>query len=476
MGINRSSDTLSRCDPNLYSNLYGTQNRPEMKGRVHTTPPIQKDTIEISHDKLKEEALNRLRHTSKIVIAQNSFMRIGRYLFLAVAMPPYFLLYGLPKWIMVEAIPALFAPVIAVWVKVQKKVKETLEKGSQKIGQGLQWTQRVAHVLIQPIVQLFHAFQQQLRRFVNRGFQFFRGVAQKISVPGKRLANATIGLQKRFEKAMEQATHLASKLQESVQWMKQVPLSLLSWGQLNMQKIRGQTLSKCAPLIQRWRTSRHFAQKATDWASKRMEKGTESLRKMFQPMATFYRNQVQPFLRAIQNKCKGIQDFFNQKQKRMLATLENKQKRLKQLAAHHLIDSLLSKRWLPNHLKAWLQKWLALPVLQTCCQALVKLYSSVAGVCLSVASFFLQVFSKISTAISKLVGQFFESTRTAGRQVGAVAHYVSKICRAAILNALYYTILYVMMGTILLTWIIRSIGKTVQGFESIMHTWRKRPS
>ena len=90
MVIKRSSDSLSRCDPSLYSNIYDVRKHPDVKHTVKATAtqPTHRDTIEISRDKLKEEALNRVRHTSRFVIAQHGFMRVGRYLFLAVAFPP----------------------------------------------------------------------------------------------------------------------------------------------------------------------------------------------------------------------------------------------------------------------------------------------------------------------------------------------------------------------------------------------------
>jgi hypothetical protein len=134
MAIYRASDSLSRCDPNQYSSIYDVRKRPDIKHEpVAATRPIHKDTIEISRDKLKEEALNRLRHTSKYMIAQNSFMRIGKYLFLAVALPPYFVIYGLPKWILVEGIPAIFSMSLWMWKKIQHRTQKQIEVANRKV-------------------------------------------------------------------------------------------------------------------------------------------------------------------------------------------------------------------------------------------------------------------------------------------------------------------------------------------------------
>src|ERR1051325_11606615 len=103
MAIYRPSDSLSRCDPNLYSNIYDIRKHPDVKPSVSAvTAP--KDTIEISREKLKTEALSHLRQPGKYLIAFNSFMRVGKYLFLAIAFPPYLMLYGLPKWIIIEGL------------------------------------------------------------------------------------------------------------------------------------------------------------------------------------------------------------------------------------------------------------------------------------------------------------------------------------------------------------------------------------
>ena len=89
MAIRHTNDSWSRCDPNSYAGLYDVSKlkiRPSLEA---VKPTIHKDILEINADKIKKEALDRLRHDSKYLILQNSFVRIGKYLFVAVAFPPY---------------------------------------------------------------------------------------------------------------------------------------------------------------------------------------------------------------------------------------------------------------------------------------------------------------------------------------------------------------------------------------------------
>ena len=91
MTIFRSSDTLSRCDVNHYSSIYDIRNHPNLKKNVSSTShPFPKDSIENLHAQLKNVALSRLKRISKPTNSDNGPLRIGRYLFLAVALPPYF--------------------------------------------------------------------------------------------------------------------------------------------------------------------------------------------------------------------------------------------------------------------------------------------------------------------------------------------------------------------------------------------------
>lgn len=471
MALNRTSDSLSKCDPNLYSNIYDVRKRPDIKNNpVAATRPAHKDTIEISRDKLKEEALNRLRHSSSVVIAQNSFMRVGKYLFLAVAFPPYLLLYGLPKWILVEGLPAVFSLCMMMWNKVRQKTKKSVDQGVLKTQQMFQYFQKLAQVFIQPVVRLAFEFRRAIRRFFDRGSQFFKGINEKIKlgllIPGKKIAKGMERIQKKFvqmkEKLKQQTAQLADRLQDGIQWIRQTPLTFLSWGQLQFQRLKSQGATKSAPMVKRWRSSQQNAQKSAEWVARQVKRGADAIKRTFEPLAVFYRGRLQPVFRkirgSIQGKWKRARDFFGQKHQQSLNYLENKQQRLKELSAQHLIHRIISQMWLPNRLKGWVQKWLSHPLVKGIFEAAVRLYALIASACLSAFSLLLQGISKGARLISQWAGTMGSYVKILGSQSSVFLNKGGRICRSMVFYALYYSLLYTFMAVIVLAWGIRSLG------------------
>lgn len=478
MALNRTSDSLSRCDPNLYSNIYDVRKRPDIKNHpVSASQPIHKDTIEISHDKLKEEALQRLRHTSKFVIAQNSFMRIGKTLFLAVAFPPYLLLYGLPKWILVEGIPAVFSLLITVWKNIKGKAKERLEKGRHSTVQLVQFTRSIGNVLIQPVVRLYLEFRNSIRRLADRGHHIFKRLQTKardaFSIPRKKMANGIEGMHKGIvqlkEKVKQKTEQFVNQLQDGIQWIKQAPMNLLSWARGQLQWMKDQAVLKNTPLAQRWRASQQIAQKATEWVSKQFLKGAERIKRNFEPVAALYREQMLPIFKgvklAIQTKWKQAGDFLHRKHQQAQAFLDKKQAWLKQLSTHDLMQNIMSQTWLPNWLKVRIQKWLAHPLVKALSKGAIKTYAFMVGTLLSTSRLILQALSRIATLLSKMCNQLRYYASIVGTKGSAVLDAMVRICRKALLYILYYGILYIMIAAIALAWGIRSIGKLLNSFK-----------
>lgn len=103
-----SKDSWSRCE--TPSMLYDTVRNPN-------TPPIKsvpsvssKDTIETTEQRLKREMIDRfqakgleLPHETYVAVVQ-----VGKYVFLAVMLPVYLGLYGIPHWFLVTALPQVF--------------------------------------------------------------------------------------------------------------------------------------------------------------------------------------------------------------------------------------------------------------------------------------------------------------------------------------------------------------------------------
>lgn len=105
-----SRDSMSRCEePSmLYDTVRNPNSRPIPK--KIDLGEISKDTIQSTQHRLNRQMLEKLEsmgfklpHDSFVAVVQ-----VGKYLFLAVMLPPYLALYGIPKWLLLIALPNLF--------------------------------------------------------------------------------------------------------------------------------------------------------------------------------------------------------------------------------------------------------------------------------------------------------------------------------------------------------------------------------
>lgn len=105
-----SKESWSRCEqPSM---LYDTVRNPSASRqppRPSAVLSTSKDTIETVQQRLNREMLERL-HTKGRVLPHDSFVaviQVGKYLFLAVMLPPYLCFYALPKWLLQQLLPLM---------------------------------------------------------------------------------------------------------------------------------------------------------------------------------------------------------------------------------------------------------------------------------------------------------------------------------------------------------------------------------
>jgi hypothetical protein len=485
MVIHRTSDSLSRCDPSLYSNIYDVRKRSDIKHQpISATQPIHKDTIEISHDKLKEEALNRLRHTTKYVIAQNSFMRIGKYLFLAVAFPPYLMLYGLPKWILVEGLPALFSTFIWMWKKVQQKTQKHIDAGSNKVVQMMQFMQKMAqNVLIQPIVRLALEIRQKIQRMREHAHQFFNQIMERVKtiLPLPRFIRVKESaqyLQKKLlqtrKKINDQAQIVTARLQESIQWIKHTPQIILNWGQAQWQLLGKPALSwGRIQWKKRFQTSQQLAERTTNWISNQLKHALGSFKRRLEPFGTFYRQKILPQWNKFKEGCKSkwqqTRDFFHHKHQKALVFVQDKQEKVKHLSYQHLLDRFLSQVWmdkLPSNLQAWLKKWLSHPIVYSICDRIIKIYASCTHLILRASSQVLQLLSRATRLVFKTYQSLQIRVKIFSTKILNILESVRKVSHKFVFYGIYYSLLCVMITAILFVWGVRALGELMTSLIS----------
>jgi hypothetical protein len=202
-------DSIGRCDSNSY-NLYEVNKRPGTKPpSASITQPIHKDTLELTREQLQKEALNRLRHTSKYTIAQSGFMRIGKYLFVGVTFPPYLILYAIPKWVLVAALPSTFSFGLYMAQKSTHVILKKIERLVQKMQMMLQRLHNRARMLALPFARLSLDIQNALRQLGYHIAYWSRQAAKSFSHPfiilkakGKHVLAFLMGGKKRLEQRL----------------------------------------------------------------------------------------------------------------------------------------------------------------------------------------------------------------------------------------------------------------------------------
>lgn len=102
-------DSMSRCE--APSMLYDTVRNPAAP-HVPLKPAVDvaKDTLESTQQRLNREMLERFQNTSSRLPHQSFVVVVqaGKYLFLAIMLPPYICFYGIPRWFLMDALPKFF--------------------------------------------------------------------------------------------------------------------------------------------------------------------------------------------------------------------------------------------------------------------------------------------------------------------------------------------------------------------------------
>lgn len=191
-------DSIGKCASS--NDLYATIRNPTAK-----PPSIKKvDTIESVHVQMERRALQFIgKEISKnfIVVA-----RVGKFMFLAVAIPPYIFCYGVPKWILIEAIPFIFQKLQRIINSAQlfkpndKKtglintLRETLKAISTKAAEYIHWVNKLSKALFVHVKHQIVAF----------GYRFLQPYLPLLSRSAKAAESISQVLNKSFVKGDKQ--------------------------------------------------------------------------------------------------------------------------------------------------------------------------------------------------------------------------------------------------------------------------------
>lgn len=182
-----SKDSISSCKSDNNYSYYNYQSEPIAPGSKFS---YSKDSIE--YQNLRKDAATRFEQTAKrVIINHNTFVRIGKYLFLGAALPPYVLFYKIPKWILVSVIPSwvrFFTTQTSQCAKkvregilnILKKISASVRKRIEPIAKAIQEMLRALAQLRQSIASLF-SFQRLISNIKRSSpFVFLKEAPERI--------------------------------------------------------------------------------------------------------------------------------------------------------------------------------------------------------------------------------------------------------------------------------------------------------
>lgn len=117
-------DSIAKCTPG--NDLYAMIRNPTAKISPRATKPV--DTVKSLQGQMEREAVARL---SKFIQNFIVIARAGKFVFLAFAIPPYILFYGLPKWVLADVLPNL---VFNPFKLINKKIKDLFKSNETNKG------------------------------------------------------------------------------------------------------------------------------------------------------------------------------------------------------------------------------------------------------------------------------------------------------------------------------------------------------
>lgn len=441
-------DSLSRCESNPYSLQQMKQTTKPIS--ASSTNKMQKDTIELTHEMLQKEALSRLRHTSKQSIAQNGFMRVGKVLFMAVAIPPYLILYGIPKWVLVVVLPSTMAFFGVVQNKIKQKLKQKIQKVIKFVQVVVKKGLNKLQIFIQPVANILLEIKnmiQQVRHYValfsnqiintaKKPFESIKKGRDKLKAMGNRS-------QEFIKKVIGYFAAPIPVIKDKINWFQQYAKALFKQSVDKLKKIP-------LPVVQ-WQRSQQLASQATmkvqvlfnaskDSVKAVTEKLVETIKMYAQPLVKFYRQ---------------VKAILNQNYQKLSSHIQRTLNFIKQKKEQFTFAGSSAFAGLPTFIRKHLDK----PLVRKGIEMSVKGFYSI-------IIFFLQTIDWILKMVGIVLGTIFKVIQILANVVQKFILIVMEqvIAGFAIIGkgfrfGLYHFLVWSLMGCILVMWGFQAINR-----------------
>lgn len=344
----RSSDSMSRCG-DQYDNMFQVNRRPDLKAT-----PITKDTIEVSRTtELKKEAIERLT-SPRFHLLQMGFMKAGKILFLTIVLPPYFVLWGLPKIVISEGATGVMILVDWLTEKMKQKAQKPMEFFINRTNWVMFQAKLLVKRIIKPVVQLgievrqfFHRMRETILAHVNQWQERIKNATQ---LPRKLLSRLNTNVKNRLltvkEAIQERTETIKEKMQEGLNRIKEMPLALIAWGTAQLQKTNFFRLSIVQQTASKFQMSVDAAKACHQWISTQFGKCKKLAQIFTLPFVRLYQEGIKPALLAVANVFKNgwskTGKFIKDRRQKALRLLEEVRGRMKQFNAKEFLDWVLT--------------------------------------------------------------------------------------------------------------------------------------
>lgn len=226
------NDSISEWDN--YSNPYDYRNvsHPGVIQRRAEQYANSKDKLIPAQRKLEMELMQK--YFQKIPQGQFVLGKLGKYGFLAIVLPPYFLLYGLPNWIMMQALPTIFKalkvrgkklcmaltrPIVNAYNSIANPVRNAILAIKGKIDSAFESLKQFAKKIYDIVTFPGRMINQYIFQPLGKGYETLQGLFKRLSDLGSNFAEI---LQQQASKRQQDLLNLLQFLKDKAGSAKQM--------------------------------------------------------------------------------------------------------------------------------------------------------------------------------------------------------------------------------------------------------------
>lgn len=371
-----SKDSLAKCEqPSMLYDAIRYPSAPYVppKPRIESAD-FSKDTLETTQQRLNREMLDKFQNTSSR-LSHHSYVAVaqtGKYLFLAIMLPPYLCCYGIPKWMISTLLPQIFLISKVQIMRVGRFFTELsarvadLMKGAleQMLGDSLRASQRHVKAFKDLLKNFFRSQAARLAALKERATNFHKGLHKGIYeafIRGRdalrqwierhafHIIERIVNFIKKIISIILYPIDLCDRIifMPAIAWFKSKVAIVLSWIRWTQRKMR----SRMEPM-KKWLSLRckpifHFIRRQAEKINALANRGLSSMQCKLAPLYTWIKARV--FFAKVQvAHCLRFAGRILAKPLRMAA--QQFQKLLQKGVSR--IKNLLQRA--PNTLKLWI--------------------------------------------------------------------------------------------------------------------------